>query len=206
MTLDKRGKGCAFSAPGNFTLRHRETWSSGAEITSGHGTGPDPGAQARVACLGIRFYLGAIVSDEPVLKQTPLFCEHERLGAKMTGFGGWNMPVYYSSIVDEHRAVRNQGGVFDISHMGQIDVSGPAANSWLNKLLSNNVERLAITQGQYTLLLNEQGGVIDDLIVYRRHDNEYFLVVNAAKIDEDFAWMEGYLSGDASFLNCSSVF
>jgi aminomethyltransferase len=146
------------------------------------------------------------VSNDPVLKQTPLFSEHERLGAKMTEFGGWNMPVYYSSIVDEHHAVRNQVGVFDISHMGQIEVSGPAANKWLNKLLSNNLERLAITQGQYTFLLNEQGGVIDDLIVYRRHDNQYFLVVNAAKIDEDFAWMQGYLSGDVSLLNCSSVF
>jgi aminomethyltransferase len=85
--------------------------------------------------------------------------------------------------------------------MGQIEVFGPASNSWLNKLLSNNVERLAITQGQYTFLLNEQGGVIDDLIVYRLHDNEYFLVVNAAKIDEDFAWMQGHLSGDVSLLN-----
>ena len=74
------------------------------------------------------------MSNDPVLKQTPLFHEHEKLGAKMTGFGGWNMPLYYSSIVDEHHAVRNQLGIFDISHMGQFEVSGPAANEWLNCL------------------------------------------------------------------------
>jgi aminomethyltransferase len=146
------------------------------------------------------------VSDEPVLKQTPLFHEHEKLGAKMTEFGGWNMPVYYSSIVDEHHAVRNQVGIFDISHMGQIEVSGPAANGWLNRILSNNVDRLAIGQGQYTFLLNDRGGVIDDLIVYRRHDNQFFLVVNAAKIEEDFMWMQKSLSGGVTLLNCSSLF
>jgi aminomethyltransferase len=146
------------------------------------------------------------VSDEPVLKQTPLFHEHKRLGAKMTEFGGWSMPVYYSSIVEEHHAVRNQVGLFDISHMGQIEVSGPAAKAWLNRILSNNVDRLAIAQGQYTLLLNDQGGVIDDLIVYRRQDNQFFLVVNAARTEEDFVWMQKSLSGGVTLLNCSSLF
>jgi len=146
------------------------------------------------------------VSDEPVLKQTPLFHEHKRLGAKMTEFGGWNMPVYYSSIVEEHHAVRNQVGIFDISHMGQIEVSGPAAKAWLNRILSNNVDRLAIAQGQYTLLLNDRGGVIDDLIVYRRQDNRFFLVVNAARTEEDFVWMQKSLSGGVTLLNCSSLF
>jgi len=101
----------------------------------------------KVATSAIRSYLGVIVSDTS-LKQTPLFQEHEKLGAKMTGFGGWNMPVCYSSIVEEHHAVRNQVGIFDISHMGQIEVSGPAAKLWLNRMLSNNVDRLAISQGQ----------------------------------------------------------
>jgi aminomethyltransferase len=163
-------------------------------------------AKALVASSGIRSYLGNIVSNDPLLKQTPLFHEHEKLGAKMTGFGGWSMPVYYTSIVDEHHAVRNQVGIFDISHMGQIEVAGPAANDWLNRMLSNNVARLAVAQGQYTFLLNEQGGVIDDLIVYRRHNDEFFLVVNAAKIEEDFAWMQGSLHGGVSLLNCSSLF
>jgi aminomethyltransferase len=165
---------------------------------------PSPFA-GEVATSAIRSYLGATVSDL-VLKQTPLFQEHEKLGAKMTEFGGWNMPVCYSSIVEEHHAVRNQVGIFDISHMGQIEVSGPGARPWLNRMLSNNVERLAISQGQYSLLLNKAGGVIDDLIVYRRHDYQFWLVVNAAKIDEDFAWMLDSVSGGVAVLNCSSLF
>jgi len=159
----------------------------------------------KVATSAIRSYLGLIVSD-PELKQTPLFQEHEKLGAKMTEFGGWSMPVCYSSIVEEHQAVRNQVGIFDISHMGQIEVSGPAAKPWLNRMLTNNVDRLAISQGQYTLLLNKAGGVIDDLIVYRRHNDRFLLVVNAAKIDEDFAWMLESVSGGVALLNCSSLF
>ena len=143
-------------------------------------------------------------STNPVLKQTPLFEEHIKLGAKMIGFGGWNMPVFYSSILDEHQAVRQHVGIFDISHMGQIEVSGPAAKRWLNAVLTNNVERLDITHGQYTLLLNERGGVIDDLIIYRRHDNDYFLVVNAAKIEEDFAWMRSRLTAEVSLSDRSA--
>ena len=159
----------------------------------------------KVATSAIRPYVGAIVSDSG-LKQTPLFQEHEKLGAKMTEFSGWNMPVCYSSIVEEHHAVRNRVGIFDISHMGQIEVSGPAAKPWLNCMLSNNVDRLAISQGQYSLLLNKAGGVIDDLLVYRRHDDQFLLVVNAAKIDEDFAWMLESVSGGVAVLNCSSLF
>jgi aminomethyltransferase len=145
-------------------------------------------------------------STGPTLEQTPLFEEHIKLGAKMIGFGGWNMPVFYSSILDEHQTVRQHVGIFDISHMGQFEVSGPAAKRWLNTVLTNNVERLDITRGQYTLLLNEQGGVIDDLIIYRRHDNDYFLVVNAAKIEEDFAWMRSRLAGEVSISDRSAIF
>ena len=159
----------------------------------------------KVATSAIRPYVGAIVSDSG-LKQTPLFQEHEKLGAKMTEFSGWNMPVCYSSIVEEHHAVRNRVGIFDISHMGQIEVSGPAAKPWLNRMLTNNVDRLAISQGQYSLLLNKAGGVIDDLLVYRRHDDQFLLVINAAKIDEDFAWMLESVSGGVAVLNCSSLF
>src|ERR1700730_8563027 len=107
----------------------------------------------------LRTYGGKIVSNstKPVLKQTPLFEEHIKLGAKMIGFGGWNMPVFYSSILDEHQAVRRNAGVFDISHMGQLELSGPQASFWLNILLTNNVEKLAVGEGQYTFLLNPQG-------------------------------------------------
>ena len=153
-------------------------------------------------------YREHIVSDPTnlPLKQSPLYAEHLKLGAKMIGFGGWNMPVFYSSILDEHQAVRERVGIFDISHMGQIRVSGPSAEHWLNTLLTNNLQRLQMSDGQYTLLLNEQGGVIDDLIVYHRGSNDYFLVVNAAKIEEDFLWMQSHLSGEVALSDLSDHF
>ncbi|MDB6172961.1 MAG: glycine cleavage system protein [Chthoniobacteraceae bacterium] len=119
----------------------------------------------------------------------------------MVDFGGWSMPVQYTGILDEHRAVRTDLGVFDISHMGQFFASGPGARAWLNLLLTNNVERLDVGECQYTFLLTEQGGVIDDLIVYRIEESRYMLVVNAAKIEEDFAWMQGHLGPDVEFVN-----
>jgi aminomethyltransferase len=148
------------------------------------------------------------VSDSTNLpfKQTPLYPEHVKLGAKMIGFGGWNMPVFYSSILEEHQAVRERVGIFDISHMGQIRVSGPSAEDWLNRLLTNNLKRLQMHEGQYTLLLNEQGGVIDDLIVYCRGSNDYFLVVNAAKTEEDFLWMQSHLAGEVAISDLSDHF
>src|SRR6266480_1955122 len=111
----------------------------------------------------------------------------------MVPFGGWLMPVQYSSIVDEHQTVRNAVGMFDISHMGQFIVSGNGARDWLNAMLTNNVAKLDVGQGQYTFLLNDNGGVIDDLILYRIDEAEFLLVVNASKIQEDFAWLERHL-------------
>ena len=111
----------------------------------------------------------------------------------MMEFGGWQMPVQYTSIMDEHNAVRNGVGVFDICHMGQFIVSGPGAADWLNSLLSNNVQRLSPGECHYTFLLNENGGVIDDLIVYQVEPEKYLLVVNASKTEEDFAWMQSRL-------------
>jgi len=125
------------------------------------------------------------------------------LGAKMVDFGGWSMPVQYKGIIDEHQAVRTSLGVFDISHMGQFFAEGPGAEAWLNRLLANNVQRLSVGECQYTFLLNEQGGVIDDLIVYRIGDQRYLMVVNAAKIEEDFAWMEAHRDPAVSFENHS---
>ncbi len=127
-----------------------------------------------------------------------------RLGGKIVEFGGWQMPVQYSSIMEEHHTVRNDVGVFDISHMGQLLVHGPKAAPWLNRLLTNNVDRLATGESQYTFLLNEQGGVIDDLIVYRYTDDKYLLVVNAAKTSEDFAWMQAHLEDGVIFENQSA--
>ena len=101
------------------------------------------------------------------MKRTPLFNAHQKLGGKLIEFGGWEMPVQYSSIVDEHLAVRRAGGLFDISHMGEVRVSGPGARDFLNQLLTNDARKLAVGQGQYTLMCNERGGVIDDLYLYR---------------------------------------
>jgi glycine cleavage system T protein (aminomethyltransferase) len=123
-------------------------------------------------------------------KKTPLCDEHVRLGAKMVPFGGWLMPVQYTSIVEEHQAVRNNVGIFDISHMGQLIVDGTGAHEWLNTMLTNNIGKLDVGTGQYTFLLNQRGGIIDDLIVYRIDDLKFLLVVNAARTDEDFAWLE----------------
>src|SRR5436309_1702778 len=130
---------------------------------------------------------------EPVPRKTTLYDEHVRLGAKMVPFAGWLMPVQYTSIVEEHQAVRNNVGVFDISHMGQFIVDGAGAQAWLNSMLTNNVERLDVAMGQYTFLLNDHGGIIDDLIVHRIDEQKYLLVVNAARADEDFAWLQNHL-------------
>jgi glycine cleavage system T protein (aminomethyltransferase) len=139
--------------------------------------------------------------SETAPKKTPLYEEHIRLGAKMVPFAGWLMPVQYTSIVEEHQAVRNNVGVFDISHMGQFVVDGAGGRNWLNSMLTNNVHKLDVGMGQYTLLLNDHGGIIDDLIVYRIDEQKHLLVVNAARVDEDFAWLQNHLKvGHASGL------
>src|SRR4030095_766138 len=101
-----------------------------------------------------------------MLKRTPLFAAHQKLGALLVEFGGWEMPVQYTSIMEEHQTVRTAAGVFDISHMGEVLVAGPEAERFLNYVLTNDIRKLAAGQGQYTLMCNEQGGVIDDLYVY----------------------------------------
>jgi aminomethyltransferase len=141
--------------------------------------------------------------DSLALKRTALFSAHQKLGARIVEFGGWQMPVQYTGIVEEHKAVRQAAGVFDISHMGEFVLGGTGAAAYLNGLLSNDVTKLAVGQGQYTLMLNEQGGVIDDLILYRMHETEYLLVVNAAKIDEDHAWIKQHLPPGVTFIDKS---
>jgi aminomethyltransferase len=142
----------------------------------------------------------------PTLQRTPLFPAHQKLGAKLVEFGGWEMPVHYTGIVEEHKAVRAAAGLFDISHMGEFFVSGDRALPFLNGLLTNDVAKLAVGQGQYTLLLNEAGGVIDDLILYRLHETEFLLIVNAAKIAEDHAWLKEHLPAGVSFIDRSTDF
>jgi len=142
----------------------------------------------------------------PALKKTPLYGEHVKAGARMVDFGGWLMPVQYSGIMEEHHAVRNQLGVFDISHMGEVIVSGPNAQVWLDSLLTNNVSRLQPGHSHYTFLLNERGGIIDDLLVYQYAAGEYLLVINASKIGEDFAWMQAHLTEGVTLENKSAEY
>ena len=144
---------------------------------------------------GLRDYFHRLAwrVSEVAQRKTPLYDEHVRLGAKMVPFSGWLMPVQYTGIVEEHQAVRNSVGIFDISHMGQFIVDGAGARERLNTMLTNNINKLDIRIGQYTFLLNERGGIIDDLIVYRIGDETFLLVVNAARTDEDFAWLQNHL-------------
>jgi aminomethyltransferase len=126
--------------------------------------------------------------------QTPLFPEHERLRARIVPFGGWDMPLHYGSQIDEHHAVRRDAGLFDVSHMRVVDIEGPAAREFLRRLLANDVARLkARGKALYSCMLNPQGGVIDDLIVYLRDEPEtpasYRLVVNAGTATKDIDWM-----------------
>ena len=125
-----------------------------------------------------------------MLKRTCLFSAHQKLGAKLIDFGGWEMPVQYTSITEEHLAVRRAAGIFDISHMGEVTVSGPGAEAFLNRVLTNDVRKLARGQGQYTLMCHERGGVIDDLYAYRLAPDAYFLIINASRIDADVAWLQ----------------
>jgi aminomethyltransferase len=134
-----------------------------------------------------------LIDDMP--KKTPLHAAHQRLGARLVEFGGWEMPLYYSSIIEEHRAVRSAAGVFDISHMGEIVARGPRALEFVNLVLTNDARKLAAGQGQYTLMCNERGGTIDDLYLYRIDAEEYLMVVNAARIDADAAWLERQRAG-----------
>ncbi len=124
-----------------------------------------------------------------MVKRTPLYNAHLGLGARLIDFNGWEMPIQYSGIVDEHKTVRAAAGLFDISHMGEVQVIGPAAGRFLNRILTNDINKLSIGQGQYTLMCQERGGVIDDLYLYRLGSEYYLLVINAARIDVDLDWL-----------------
>ena len=124
------------------------------------------------------------------LLRTPLYERHITLGARMVPFAGWEMPVQYEGVIPEHRAVREDCGVFDVSHMGELDVEGPQARALLQSLLSNDLDRIEVGGAQYTLLTNERGGIVDDLIVYRLEGGRYLLVVNASNREADYEWLK----------------
>jgi aminomethyltransferase len=128
--------------------------------------------------------------------KTPLHGEHERLGARIVDFGGWDMPLHYGSQVEEHHAVRSDAGLFDVSHMTVVDLTGEGAGQWLRRLLANDVARLqAPGKALYSCMLNEEGGVIDDLIVYFLGTDAYRMVVNAATRAKDLAWLTRQAQG-----------
>src|SRR5512144_669775 len=121
--------------------------------------------------------------------RTPLYEKHLELGAKMVDFAGWEMPVQYEGIREEHSAVRRHAGMFDVSHMGQVEVEGPGALAFLQRVLSNDVAKVAVGGAQYSCLCNEEGGVIDDLFAYRLGGDRYLIVTNAANHEGDLAWL-----------------
>jgi aminomethyltransferase len=130
-------------------------------------------------------------------RTTALHANHLKSGARMVDFAGWEMPIQYSGILEEHRAVRTAAGLFDISHMGQILVAGPAAAPWLDRMVTCNVGALAPAQARYGFLLNDRGGVIDDLFVYRMAPDQILLVVNASRAEEDFALLRSHAHPEA---------
>jgi len=125
-----------------------------------------------------------------MLLKTPLHDRHVALGARLVPFAGWEMPVQYEGVIPEHRAVRGDCGVFDVSHMGEFEIEGPRATELLQATLSNDLDKIGPGQAQYTLLTNDRGGIIDDLIVYRLDEFRYLLIVNAANREADFGWLK----------------
>jgi aminomethyltransferase len=125
-----------------------------------------------------------------MLKQTALLEEHRKAGGRLIDFGGWELPVQYTGVLNEHTAVRQNCGLFDVSHMGEIWVEGPTARDFVDFLVTNDVSKLALHQAQYSALCSESGGIVDDLVIYRVGDQQYLLVVNASNTDKDYAHIQ----------------
>src|SRR5258705_6817857 len=127
-----------------------------------------------------------MTAASPELKRTPLNAIHRSLGAKMVDFGGWDMPVEYQGVLDEHRAVRQRVGLFDVSHMGEIEVRGPHALDLVQRVTVNDASKLKVGQAQYSAMLYGHGGFVDDILVHKVAADHYFLCVNASNQDKDF--------------------
>ncbi|WP_243290223.1 glycine cleavage system aminomethyltransferase GcvT [Bacillus sp. FJAT-47783] len=138
------------------------------------------------------------------LKRTPLFEVYESYGAKTIDFGGWELPVQFSSIKEEHEAVRTRAGLFDVSHMGEVEVKGSNSLAFLQKVLTNDVSKVKDGGAQYTAMCYENGGTVDDLLVYKKGENDYLLVINASNIEKDYDWLVSHQCGDVSIVNISS--
>jgi aminomethyltransferase len=137
------------------------------------------------------------------LKRTPLFSVYQKYGAKTIDFGGWDLPVQFSSIKDEHEAVRTKAGLFDVSHMGEVDVRGPDAFEYVQKMTTNDAAKLKEGQAQYSILCYPDGGTVDDLLVYKKADDHFLLVINAANIEKDVEWLKQHIEGNVSVDNIS---
>jgi glycine cleavage system T protein (aminomethyltransferase) len=138
------------------------------------------------------------------LRTTPLNALHRQMGARMVDFGGWDMPVQYSGVIEEHRAVRQRVGLFDVSHMGEIEIRGPEALKLVNFVATNDAGRLSVGQAQYSAMLYEHGGFVDDILVHKVADDHYFLCVNASNQDKDYAHIAAHNSFDATVENAGS--
>jgi aminomethyltransferase len=138
--------------------------------------------------------------------RTPLYAAHRRAGAKIVEFAGWEMPVQYSGVIDEHVAVRTRAGLFDVSHMGEIEVRGPGALELCQKITANDIGRMKLQQAQYNLLMNENGGIVDDVIFYRVEPSYFLICVNASNSDKDFAWIEKHVGSEVEIRNASSEY
>ncbi|MBU1998759.1 MAG: glycine cleavage system protein T, partial [Candidatus Omnitrophica bacterium] len=138
------------------------------------------------------------------LKTTPLYPEHQKLAAQMSPFGGWLMPIQYSRIIEEHNWTRASSSLFDICHMGEFIIQGELKNSKLDTILTMNLNNLCVGKCRYGFMLNERGGIIDDLVIYRIEDDRWMLVVNAATTDNDEAHLIKHLSGVSRIENISS--
>ncbi|MFF2455340.1 glycine cleavage system aminomethyltransferase GcvT [Peribacillus simplex] len=143
------------------------------------------------------------MGTETALKQTPLFEVYKKYGAKVIDFGGWALPVQFTSILEEHEAVRTEAGLFDVSHMGEVLVEGKDAESYINYLVTNDVTKLSINQAQYTAMCYPDGGTVDDLLVYKLGNEKYLLVINAANIEKDYEWMKQRVKGEMALQNIS---
>lgn len=137
------------------------------------------------------------------LKRTPLFEVYKDYGAKTIDFGGWDLPVQFSSIKEEHEAVRTKAGLFDVSHMGEIEVKGTDSLKYLQKMMTNDISKLKNSGAQYTAMCYENGGTVDDLLVYKIEDDHYLLVVNASNIEKDFNWLQEHAEGNVELKNLS---
>jgi aminomethyltransferase len=140
------------------------------------------------------------------LLKTPLYERHVALGARLVPFAGWEMPVQYEGVIPEHRAVRTDSGAFDVSHMGELLVEGPGARAFLQTVLSNDLDKIGEGKAQYTLLTNEHGGIVDDLIGYELSPERFLLIVNAANREPDYAWLEERLPGEVELRDVSDEY